>query len=145
MIWAQRRKKRGIKPSPLDFMVYQLPIYGQSELKIAPHRAAAEKAMTTDQHTTRRLLREAGCPADVSWSVLTFYQWLVEANFRLHPNARNIAIEIEARWRAAQDAADIKRAVSSVGGKKRTSRPRAPKPSARKLAAAQRANDLWRG
>ncbi len=57
-----------------------------------------------------------------------------------------MAIVNAAHKDAVLASAAIRREEAKTGSpsKKRTSRPRAPKPSARKLAAAQRANDLWR-
>jgi hypothetical protein len=59
--------------------------------------------------------------------VIGVYEFLRDAGFKLHGNAENIAHEIEARWRAADDA---KRSAEKP---RRASKPRAEKPTAGQL------------
>lgn len=103
MIRAQRMKARGIKPSHLDWFCYQKStgIYAQIELKVGYN--------TPDdgQVTTMRLLRERGIATGWAKNLRQFYDLLVMAGFRLHANAGNILTEIEARYDAASDTAEL--------------------------------------
>ena len=111
MIRAQRMKARGIKPSHLDWAVYQRAtgIYAQFELKVGYNKP------DDGQETTMRLLRERGIPTGWARTLRGFYELLVQAGFKLHGNAPNILAEIEARYEAAQDMAAIKREEASTG------------------------------
>lgn len=106
MAWRQRQKAMGIKPAHLDWCVYQREtgLYAQFELKSRYNQP------TDGQETTMRLLRERGIPTGCAWNLQQFYTLLVEAGFRLHANAANILVEIEARHAAAQDGAALKSA-----------------------------------
>lgn len=127
MLESQRRKARGIKPHHLDWMVYQHPIYSQFELKYGDPKPS------DGQETTMKLLADRAIPAACLNTVMSVYDFLRDAGFKLHGNAENIATEIEARWRAMDEA--------KRGGEakpKRASKPRAEKASAsqaRRLAA----------
>lgn len=99
MRWEQQRRAMGVKPGQLDFYVYQAPRFAQIELK------TATGTLRPHQETTIRLLTERSIPAACCRSVLEVQEFLAAANFHLHGNAHNIAIEIEARWRAADSAA----------------------------------------
>lgn len=103
MVRAQRMKARGIKPSHLDWFVYQKTtgIYAQFELKVGYNTP------DTGQETTIRLLTDRGIPTGYARSLAQFYDLLVRAGFVLHANARNILTEIEARHAAADDKADL--------------------------------------
>lgn len=101
MVRTQRLRAMGVKPSHLDWFVYQKStgIYAQFELKVGyakPH---------TGQETTMRLLQQRGIPTGCAWNLAQFYDLLVGAGFQLHGNARNILTEIEARHAAADDKA----------------------------------------
>lgn len=99
MIRAQRMKARGIKPSHLDWFIYQRGIYAQFELKYGSNKP------DDGQEATMRLLREREIPTGCAKTVRQFYDLLVDAGFALHPNAENILVEIEARYAAADDKA----------------------------------------
>ena len=99
MNWEQKRRARGIKPAHLDWYLYQEPRYTQFELKYG------DKDASPGQDGTMTGLQRVGIPTAVCNSVLSVYEHLKRAGFRLHGNAHNIAIEIEARWRAADSAA----------------------------------------
>jgi hypothetical protein len=101
MVRAQRMKARGIKPSHLDWFVYQRGIYAQFELKIGKNDP------DDGQETTMRLLRERDIPTGCAKTLRQFYDLLVGAGFALHPNAANILVEIEARYAAADDKAQM--------------------------------------
>ncbi len=100
MVRAQRMKARGVKPSHLDWFVYQRGIYAQFELKVRYNKP------DLGQETTMRLLRERDIPTGCAKTLRQFYELLVEAGFQLHPNAENILSEIEARHAAADDLAE---------------------------------------
>ena len=131
MRWEQRRRAMGIKPHHLDWYVYQAPLFGQIELKFGSNKPSA------GQQDTMAALARQNIAHGCAWSVLDVYRWLRDSGYRLHANAENIAHEIEARWRAAQDGAERKKPA------RRTSRARTAKPSRAALAAAARGNDLW--
>lgn len=99
MVRAQRMKARGIKPSHLDWFVFQGGIYAQIELKVGSNNP------DDGQDTTMRLLRERGIPTGCAKTLRQFYDLLVDAGFMLHANAANILTEIEARHAAADDKA----------------------------------------
>lgn len=99
MVRAQRMKARGVKPSHLDWFIYQRPIYAQIELKIGNNDPDAR------QEDTMRLLAERDIPTGCAKTLRQFYNLLVEAGFVLHANAANILVEIEARHAAADDKA----------------------------------------
>lgn len=127
MMWEQRRRAMGIKPHALDWMVYQSGVFACFELKIAGGR------VSDGQKTTIALLSERDIPAAVCWSIWDVYEFLVRSKFLLHANAENIAVEISARWQAAQEGADEKK-----GKPKKAARSRAAKPTlqqVRKLTA----------
>lgn len=115
---AARRKARGIKPSHLDWMVYQHPRYSQFELKYGEAKPSAGQAVTIG------LLKEQGIPAGCLNSILDVYRFLAVAGFNLHANAANIATEIEARWRARDDEKRL-----TPPKIKSSPRPRVSKPS----------------
>jgi hypothetical protein len=121
MVRAQRMKARGIKPSHLDWAVYQRDtgIYAQFELKVGYNKP------DDGQETTMRLLRERGIPTGWARTLRGFYELLVEAGFKLHGNAPNILAEIEARYAAADDKAVM--AKRGAGIKKRAA-PRKSEP-----------------
>ena len=129
--WENHRRFMGIKPNQLDWRVYQSPVYAEIELKFAATEAAALKALTQGQRDTITALDRHRVRSAVAWSVVSFYEALRRIGFRLHGNAANIAVEIEARWRAADEAA---RGPDAKSKPKRASKPRAAKPSARSLA-----------
>jgi hypothetical protein len=131
MNFENHRKFMGIRPHHLDLYIYQYPWFAQIELKFAATRAAAEKALTTGQQDTMGALDRARVPNGYAWSVRSFYEVLCRLGFRLHANADNIVREIEVRYAAAQDLADIKR---SAPPKKRAAGPGyQPKPSASRI------------
>jgi hypothetical protein len=133
MLESQRRKARGIKPHHLDWMVYQYPIYSQFELKYGVPKPS------DGQDTTIKLLSDRDIPAACLSTVMGVYHFLRDAGFKLHGNAENIAAEIEARWRAMDEA---KRGGDAKP--KRVAKPRAEKASAvqAKRLAALRASGL---
>ncbi len=98
MRMEQRRRARGIRPHHLDHVVYQAPLYTQIELKYGKGKP------TEGQEATMRLLSERGIPTACCWTIMQIYEHMRSAGFRLHGNAENIAREIEARWRAADEA-----------------------------------------
>ncbi|HEX2941525.1 MAG TPA: hypothetical protein VHO91_10790 [Rhodopila sp.] len=116
MVWRQRQKAMGIRPSHLDWYVYQRDtgIFAQIELK------HGDGQPTDGQCVTMRLLRERGIPTGCCWSVRDFYEALTRAGFRLHPEAAAIASEIEAKHGAADLAARTKQPKAA----KRQPRPR---------------------
>lgn len=118
MVRAQRMKARGIKPSHLDWFVYQRGIYAQFELKFGSN--------TPDdgQETTMRLLRERDIPTGCANTLRQFYGLLVDAGFALHANAENILAEIEVRYAVAHDKAQLIK--SGVITKKRYAPRKAP-------------------
>jgi hypothetical protein len=131
---AAKRKKRGIKPFHLDWMIYQRPNYAQFELKVGHNK-------TTDgQDTTIRMLHERGISAGVCQSVFDVWVFLHAARFDLHGNAENIARELEATWRAAQDTADVKKTLPT-----KVYKPRAERPSRAAVARGNAQSLLGRG
>ena len=122
-----KRRKRGIKPFHLDWYVYQRPTFAQFELKVGYNK-------TTDgQDTTIRLLHERNISAGVCRSVLDVWVFLSAAGFKLHANAENIAREIQERWHAAQDGADLRKTQPV-----KASRSQASKASLREVARGNR-------
>src|SRR5580692_3158410 len=77
MMWQQKQRKYGIKPSQLDWRIYQTPIYAEIELKTGSHQP------TSGQVTTMRLLRERSIVTGCVWTLRGFYNILVDAGFRL--------------------------------------------------------------
>lgn len=139
MNFENHRKWMGIRPHHLDTYVYQYPLYAQIELKFATSRTAAEKALTIGQRDTMAVLTRRRVPNGFAWSIRSYYEELVRIGFRLHSNAENIVREVEARYAAAQDTADIKReeAKSGVPAKKRYTKPYAAKPSRQQIARVE--------
>ena len=133
MAWRQRQKAMGIKPAHLDWYIYQREtgIYAQFELK------NGRNGPTTGQETTMRLLTERGIPTGCAWTLPDFFDLVVKAGFRLHPNARNILVEMGERLAALDRAAELKAAKP-----RKVAKPRASKPSsaaiARSVARQQR-------
>ncbi len=106
--WENHRKYIGIKPHHLDTYLYQAPLYAQIELKIATSSDAAWKAITQGQRDTIVVLERQKCGHGFAWSIRSYYDVIKRLGFRLHPNAANIVVEIEARYAAAQREAEIK-------------------------------------
>ena len=126
-----KRKKRGIKPAHLDWYAYQHPVYAQFELKVKGGR------VSDNQDVTIKLLHERRIPAAVCWNICDVFNFLRSNNFRLHPNAANIAIEVSERWYAAQREADAKKGTPRNVGK-----PRAAKPTRAQVARGNAASLL---
>lgn len=134
MAWEAHRRYMGIKPHHLDIYIYQYPLFSQIELKYEKTHAAAARAITTGQADTFVALRQADVMPGFAWSIRSFYAELIRIGFRLHGNAENIVTEIEARYAAAQEAADIKMAKPY----KPSAKPRAKKPSIRQVTRGNR-------
>lgn len=103
MVHAQRMKARGVKPSHLDWYCYQKEtgVFAQIELKIGDNEP------DPGQEVTMRLLRARGIPTGCAWTLRQFYDLLVQSGFRLHGNSLNILAEIQTRYEAADDKADL--------------------------------------
>lgn len=116
MVWRQRQKAMGIRPSHLDWYIYQRDtgIFAQIELK------APGNVPTPGQETTMRLLRERNIPAGCCWSIRDFYDVVRSAGFKLHPDVDAITAEIEAKHAAADLAAQTRQRKPA----KREPRPR---------------------
>lgn len=125
MAWRQRQSAMGIKPSHLDFYIYQRDtgIYAQFELK------RGKNGPTEGQQTTMRLLTERGIPTGCAWTLPEFFELVVKAGFRLHPNARNILVEMGERLAALDRAAALKATKP-----RKVSPPRSAKPTAAAIA-----------
>lgn len=135
----ERRKKRGIKPNALDGYVYGRlsGVMAHIEIKYGDGR------LTTGEHDTITALNTQGIPNECCWTVLEVYEFLKTTRIRLHGNAANIAVEVEARWRAADDLAR-----GELPPKKRApAKPRASKPTQGELRkfAGVRARAAARG
>lgn len=117
MVWRQRQKAMGIRPSHLEWHIYQSStgLFAQIELKTPGN------VPTSGQEITMRLLRERNIPSGVCWSVRDFYDLVRSAGFRLHPDAEAITAEIEAKRAAADLAARTK-------PRNKTKRPHRPRP-----------------
>lgn len=102
MNWRAKQKWYGVKPSQLDWRIYQSPVYAEIELKYGDGR------LETGQETTIRLLTERGIPTGVCWTLEQGYQAVRAAGFRLHANAGNILLEVIERHAAAEMAAGVK-------------------------------------
>jgi hypothetical protein len=127
--WEQQRRTMGVKPAHLDWMIYQAPRYAQIELKIA-------SPVSANQEATMAALARNGIPSGVCRSVLDVYRFLNAEGFTLHGNAFNVAMEVEARWRAAQDEVDLRKTKPPMPQKSRKTR--APKPSLADVARGLR-------
>lgn len=125
MAWRQRQSAMGIKPSHLDFYIYQRDtgIYAQFELK------RGRNGPTEGQKTTMRLLTERGIPTGCAWSLPEFFELVVKAGFRLHPNAPNVLAEMVERLAAMDRAAELKAAKP-----RKVAKPRAAKPTSAAIA-----------
>lgn len=119
----ERRKKRGIKPSALDGYVYgrESGEFVHIELKYGDGK------LTSGESDTMAALNVQGIPNECCWTVLEVYEFLKTTRLRLHGNAANIAAEIEARWRAADELA---RGDSAPPKKRAPGKLREKKPSA---------------
>ena len=104
-----RRRYQGIKPHHLDTYIYQHPLYAQIEMKDAETEDAALKALSVGQEDTIKALTRNHVPWAVAWSPASYLAAMRRIGFRLHANADNILVEIEARLAAAQDKADVKK------------------------------------
>lgn len=135
MNFENHRKFMGIKPHHLDIYIYQYPWFAQIELKFAASQSAAEKALTQGQRDTITALTRRRVPNGYAWSIRSFYEVLCRIGLRLHGNAENIVREIEVRYAAAQDGAEIKRAAPPK--KRPAGRGYKPKPSARRVAQVE--------
>lgn len=113
MNWRSRQKAMGIKPSNLDWLVIQLPTCGFLELKVGYNKP------TPGQVVTMQKLTERNIPNGCAWTLRQAYDWLVQSGFRLHGNSLNILAEIQARYEAADDKADL----ISAGVLKKVRRP----------------------
>jgi hypothetical protein len=122
----ERRKKRGIKPNALDGYVYGRlsGVMVHIELKYG------SGGLTTGEEDTIKALNAQGILNACCWTVLEVYEFLVTTGLRIHGNARNIAVEVEARWRAADEAV---RGASAPPKRKAASRPRTAKPTQAQL------------
>lgn len=121
----ERRKKRGIKPSALDGYVYgrESGEFVHIELKYG------DGSLTQGERDTMTALAVQGIPNFCCWTVTEVYEFLKTTRLRLHGNAANIAAEIEARWRAADEL---------VRGKDAPKKKRAPgKPREKKATAGE--------
>lgn len=117
----ERRKKRGIRPHALDGW-----IYGRlSGVMVHLELKYGDGSLTTGEASTMTALDAQGIPNAVCWSVLNVWVFLRGTNLRLHGNHSNIAIEVEARWRAADEAAR-----GAPPKKRAPAKPRAQKPTA---------------
>jgi hypothetical protein len=105
------RDYRGIKPHALDVWVYQHPWLSMHELKVASSEAEAIRLLRPGQKNTMFALTRNKMPNFVAWSIPVFYEQLLSVGFRLHGNHANIAREIEQRYLAKQNEADLKKAV----------------------------------
>lgn len=137
MNWAQKREWYGVKPSQLDWRIIQLEpcIYAEIELKVGYRRP------TEGQATTIRLMKEKGIYADWTSTIEGFYNHLVRAGFRLHENKQNILMEIQHRYDAAQDEADLKSMPSvdaPVKKPRKLARARTEKPTLSQIARTER-------
>lgn len=104
-----KRRYQGIKPHHLDTYIYQQPLYAQIEMKDAETEDAAMKALSVGQRDTITALERNRVPWAVAWSPRSYLAAMRRIGFRLHANADNILVEIEARLAAAQDKADVKK------------------------------------
>ncbi len=123
----ERRKKRGIKPSHLDGYVYgrESGEMVHIELKYGDGR------LTTGEESTMAALNVQGIANVCCWTVLEVYAFLKTTRLRLHGNADNIAVEIEARWRAADE---LVRGKDAAPKKKRApAKAKEAKPTSAKL------------
>jgi hypothetical protein len=105
MVWAQRRKAMGIKPSHLDWYVYQCPRFAQIELKAVAGQQEAYKALRPGQRDTMRMLGKQQIPCVAAWSIRSVYEFLRDSGFQLCPTAETIVQIIEAEYHAKDDAA----------------------------------------
>jgi len=96
----EHRKWMGIVPHHLDWYIYGCTshVYTQFELKYERNPASDGQVGMLEK------LRKRGIPTGVFRTVIEVYHHLVLAGLHLHGNAENIAREIEARWRAADEA-----------------------------------------
>lgn len=117
------RKYRGIKPHALDLDIYQAPLRAFFELKIGTNKPSE------NQFTTMRMANERRIPSGWGNSLRQVYVFVSQCGFRLHLNAANIVVEIEARHAAAEREAEVERPV------KKRAAPRQAKPTAAKLRA----------
>jgi hypothetical protein len=118
MAWENGRRARGIKRAHLDWYAFQAPRFTQFELKYNHTRPDDNQAVTIN------LLTKRDIPTGTFCTILQVYAHLRDAGFRLHGNAANIAAEIDARWRAEDEA---KR--NGAPKPKRPAKPRPAKPS----------------
>jgi hypothetical protein len=112
MNWRQKQKWMGVKPSQLDWRIYQSPVYAEIELKYG------RGGPTNGQEVTMQKLLDRGIPTGCCWTIADFYRALKVAGFRLHANADNIVIEIIERHAAAERAAAVKVAKPKSGTRK---------------------------
>lgn len=123
MMHEERRKKRGIKPHALDGYVYgrESGEFVHIELKYG------DGELTAGECDTMTALNAQGIPNKCCWTVLEVFEFLKATRFRLHGNAENIAAEIEARWRAADE---LVRGDSAPPKKRSAAKPREKKATA---------------
>lgn len=120
MNWRSRQKVMGIRPSHLDWYLFQYPIYGQLELKIGNNKPRDGQLVTMQKLTERNI------PNGCAWTLRQAYDWLVQSGFRLHGNSLNILAEIQARYEAADGKADLI-AAGVVKKARRASRKASPR------------------
>lgn len=111
------RKYQGIKPSHLDFYVFQpLPmkrthdgpeqmgpagLYVQIELKIGTKESA-------NQTATRNALAREGIQSATCRTLQEVHDFIKGLGFRLHPNSSGILFELQQHYEAACRAAKLK-------------------------------------
>ena len=118
MIWAHRQRKYGVKPSQLDWRVFQSPISAEFELKYGKNK------LRTGQITTMKLLSDRSIPTGVFWNLRAVYDFLVISNFRLHGNAWNIMRQLEHEHFQADDEAGMKIGAPRKAPAKHKTQPR---------------------
>lgn len=96
MAWRQKQAWYGLKPSQLDWRLFQAPIYAEFELKYRDGKP------TSGQETTMRLLAERNIPTGCFWTLREVFEFVRDTGFRLHGNAINILREVEEEYAAAE-------------------------------------------
>lgn len=141
MRWEEKRKRQGIKPHPLDWNLEQMAD-GTHLWRIARLELKyGSNPLTQGEKDTIAVLSRNHVPNGVAKTILECFEFLEACEFRLHGNARNIAIEVEARWRAADALA---RGADAPVKKREAPRKRQVKKATPAQIARAHASGVWR-
>lgn len=115
MAAEQKRRAMGIKPSHLDFYLWQKSTgqFTQFELKVKGRKTRL------GQDQTMVALRHNQIPTSVCETVPEVCEFLATSGFVLHGNARNIAAELHERYLAQRQAKAAQPAQPKTAARRR--------------------------